>query len=165
MSFNKLNQVMVDIAIADVAEIRIDPIRNHRSLFARRFFKADELIIEFTSRAIHSTPNYLTIQISDDQHIELLPEYLECTNHSCDPNCFFDTASRRFISTKPIREGEELTFFYPSTEWEMDRAFQCSCGSKKCIGLIQGAKYLSEQMLKRYRLTEFIEQKLTSRCS
>jgi len=164
MSFNKLNQVMIAIATADVAEIRIDPTRNHRSLYARRFFGADELIVEFASKAIYNTPNYLTIQIADDQHIELLPEYLECTNHSCDPNCFFDTTSRRFIATKAIEEGAELTFFYPSTEWEMDRAFQCTCGSKNCIGLIQGAKYLSEQTLKQYRLTEFIEQKLATRC-
>ena len=51
MSFNKLNPVMVDIATADVAEIRIDPVRNHRSLYARRAFGADEVIVEFTSRA------------------------------------------------------------------------------------------------------------------
>lgn len=164
MTLNKLNPVMVDIATADVAEIRIDPVTNHRSLYARRAFCADEVIVEFTSRADHTTPNYLTIQIGNGQHIELFPEYLECTNHSCDPNCFFDTATRRFISTRQIEEGDELTFFYPSTEWEMDRAFQCNCKSKNCIGLIQGAKYLSEKTLSKYRLSEFIEQKLASGC-
>lgn len=154
---------MVDIATADIAEVRIDPVRNHRSLYARRPFMADELIIEFSSRMVHNIPNYLTIQLGEHQHIELLPEYLECTNHSCDPNCFFDTASMRLVATKAIEEGEELTFFYPSTEWEMDRAFQCTCGSVNCIGLIQGAKYLSAETLSKYRLTDFIEQKLASR--
>lgn len=163
MSFNKLNPVMVAIATADVAEIRIDPIWKHRSLYARRTFGAEEVIVEFAARQVHTTPNYLTIQIGDIKHIELFPEFLECTNHSCDPNCFFDTSSMRLISTKPIEEGDELTFFYPSTEWEMDRAFQCTCGSRNCIGLIQGAKFLSEEKLKQYRLTEFIEQKLASR--
>lgn len=162
MSFNKLNTVMIDIATADVAEIRIDPIRNHRSLYTRRAFRAEEVIVEFSARQILSVPNYLTIQIGEERHIELLPEYLECTNHSCDPNCFFDTTSMRLISTKAIEEGDELTFFYPSTEWEMDRAFQCTCGSENCIGIIQGAKYLSEGKLKQYRLTDFIEQKLAS---
>ena len=155
---------MVDIATTDVAEIRIDPLRNHRSLYTKRAFRADEVIVEFAARQVHSNPNYLTIQIGEDRHIELLPEYLECTNHSCDPNCFFDTASMRLISTKPIEEGDELTFFYPSTEWEMDRAFQCTCGSSNCIGLIQGAKYLTDDKLRQYRLTDFIEQKLASRC-
>lgn len=164
MSFNKLNPVMIDIATADVAEIRIDPIRNHRSLYARRAFRADEVIAEFAAKLVHTIPNYLTVQIGDEQHIELFPEYLECINHSCDPNCFFDTGSMRLISTKSIEEGDELTFFYPSTEWEMDRAFECTCGSSDCIGLIQGAKYLSDEKLRQYRLTDFIEQKIVSRC-
>jgi len=159
MRANKLNQVMVAIATADIAEVRIDPTKNHRSLYARRPFMAEELISEFSSRLTLKTPNYLTVQLSDHTHIELYPEYLECINHSCDPNCFFDTASMRLIATRAIDEGEELTFFYPSTEWAMDRAFKCTCGSRKCIGLIQGAKYLSDEQLKGYRLTEFIEQK------
>lgn len=154
---------MIDIATADVAEIRIDPHRNHRSLYTRRAFRAHEVIVEFAAKQVLPIPNYLTIQIGEDQHIELLPEYLECTNHSCDPNCFFDTTSMRLISTKAINEGDELTFFYPSTEWEMDRAFQCTCGKSNCLGLIQGAKYLPEAKLRQYRLTDFIDQKLSSR--
>ena len=154
---------MVDIATADIAEVRIDPVRNHRSLYARRSFIAGELIIEFSSRMVHDTPNYLTIQTGEHHHIELFPEFLECINHSCSPNCFFDTASMRLLCTKAVEEGEELTFFYPSTEWEMDRAFQCTCGSRNCIGVIRGAKYLSEETLQLYRLTDFIEQKLASR--
>lgn len=163
MSFNKPNPVLIDVATAEGAEIQIDPIKNHRSLYARRAFRVNEVIAEFAAKRVLAIPNYLTIQIGDNQHIELLPEYLECTNHSCDPNCFFDTTSMRFIATKPIEEGDELTFFYPSTEWEMDRPFQCTCGSRNCIGLIQGANYLSEEKLKQYRLTDFIEQKLASR--
>ena len=154
---------MVDIATADIAEVRIDPVGNHRSLFARRSFIAGELIIEFSSRMDHDTPNYLTVQIGERQHIELFPDFLECINHSCSPNCFFDTASMRLICTKAIEEGGELTFFYPSTEWEMDRSFQCTCGSRNCIGLIQGAKYLSDETLRHYRLTNFIEQKVAAR--
>ena len=163
MNLSRSKPALIEIASDDIAEIRIDPTKNHRSLFSRREFSANEIISDFGSRRTYSKPSYLTIQISDSKHIELLPDYLECINHSCDPNCFFDTAKRQLISLKHIMEGEELTFFYPSTEWDMDRAFQCNCGNDNCIGLIQGAKYLPEPIVKNYQFTRFIEQKLASK--
>jgi SET domain len=162
MSFNKQIPVVIDVATADIAEVRIDPAQNHRALYSRREFKPNEVIAEFTSRSTHTRPSYLTVQIGDHEHIELFPDYLECINHSCDPNCFFDTAKMHLIALKPIMEGEEMTFFYPSAEWDMDQAFPCHCGSKNCIGLIKGAKYLPESKIKNYRFTDFIKQKLAT---
>jgi len=159
MSLRQSKQVVIAIATVDIAEIRINA-KKHRSLYSRKEFRVNEVIVEFTSKRVYPNPSYLTVQISDEEHIELFPEYLECINHSCDPNCFFDTAKKQLISIKPIEDGDELTFFYPSTEWDMDRAFQCTCRSKNCIGLIQGAKYLPESVIKNYRVTQFIEQKI-----
>ncbi len=147
----------------EIAEIRIDPITSARSLFSKKNFDAEDVIIGFFSRMTHTTPNYLTVQISENEHIELFPECLECANHSCDPNCFFDTTTMNFIAIKPIAEGDEFTFFYPSAEWDMDQAFQCNCGSENCIGMIQGAKYLSKSAVKKYRFTDFIQSKLRAR--
>lgn len=163
MSFRQSKPVVIAIATVDIAEIRIDPAKNHRSLYSRKEFRVNEVISEFSAKGVYPNPSYLTVQISDGEHIELFPECLECINHSCDPNCFFDTAKMQLVSIKHIKEGDELTFFYPSTEWDMDQAFQCLCRSKNCIGLIQGAKYLSESIIKNYRFTDFIEQKLASR--
>jgi hypothetical protein len=162
MGFRKQNVVTVEVATAEVGDVRIDPIHNHRALYSRREFKPDEVISEFTSRSIHQSPNYLTVQLSDDEHIELFPDYLECINHSCDPNCFFDTEKLQLVALKPIAEGEEMTFFYPSTEWDMDQAFQCHCGTRNCIEMIQGAKYLSKSAVRKYRFTSFIKHKLAS---
>ena len=163
MSLRQSKPVVIAIATVDIAEIRIDPANNHRSLYSRKEFRVNELISEFTAKGVYPNPSYLTVQISDEEHIELFPECLECINHSCDPNCFFDTTKMQLVSLKRIKEGEELTFFYPSTEWDMDQAFQCFCRNKNCIGMIQGAKYLSESIIKNYRFTHFIEQKLDSR--
>jgi hypothetical protein len=157
MSFT---EPVIDLDQTEVAEIRIDPLSGNRSLHTRKSFRKDEVIIEFLAKHVHSTPTYLTVQIGEDLHIELLPECLACTNHSCDPNCFFDTSRMEFIAIKDINENEELTFFYPSAEWDMDRPFQCHCGSKHCLGTIQGAKYLSSDVINRYRFTDFIRQKL-----
>jgi hypothetical protein len=157
MSFTDL---AIDLDQTEVAEIRIDPISGNRSLFSKKGFKKNEVIIEFMAKSVRSTPTYLTVQIGEDLHIELLPECLACTNHSCDPNCFFDTSTMEFVAIKDIPPGEEFTFFYPSAEWDMDRPFQCHCGSEQCIGIIQGAKYLSAESLQKHRFTDFILQKL-----
>ena len=153
---------VVDFDQTEVAEIRIDPITSNRALFSKKKFVKGEVIITFLAKSVQSTPTYLTVQISDDVHIELLPECLECTNHSCDPNCFFDTTNMQFVTLEAIAEGEEFTFFYPSAEWDMDQPFQCRCESNDCLGLIQGAKYLSPKSIRKYRFTDFIKQKLGS---
>lgn len=160
MSISPSRSMVIDIAPGDIAETRKDDVTNHRSLFSRRDFDENEIIVTFAARAHHALPNYLTIQVDDYKHIELLPTYLECTNHSCDPNCFFDTTNWQFIALRRIEAGEELTFFYPSTEWEMDRPFECGCGSPLCLGTIRGAKYLTRMVIDRYRCTDFILKKM-----
>ncbi|HMJ70637.1 MAG TPA: SET domain-containing protein-lysine N-methyltransferase [Cyclobacteriaceae bacterium] len=154
---------IVESDLGEVAEIRIDPITSSRSLYSRKHFKANEFIVGFISRATHTEPNYLTVQVSENVHIELLPECLECMNNNCDPNCFFDTTTMRLVTLKPLAPGDEMTFFYPSAEWDMDRPFECNCGAPDCVGMIQGAKYLSASALKRYRFTDFIRRKLVAR--
>jgi hypothetical protein len=160
MSGRPLQSIAIDIATGDIAEVRIDILKKHRALYATQSFGENEVMVKFSARTVHPEPNFLTIQLGEDEHIELLPAYLECTNHSCDPNCFFDTSAMHLIALRNIAAGEELTFFYPSTEWEMDRSFPCTCGSHKCIGVIEGAKFLPDNILGRYRFTEFILQKL-----
>lgn len=157
------NQILIDTSQSEIAEIRTNLIKKHRSLYCRKEFKAHEVVVEFGWTEIHSKPSYLTVQIGENEHIELVPEYLECINHSCDPNCFFDTTSKQLVSLKDIAAGEEITFFYPSAEWDMDQIFQCDCGCKNCLGVIKGAKYLDDRSLKNYRFTDFIKQKLASK--
>jgi len=160
MSISSSQLLVIEIATCDIAEVRIDEVKNHRCLFSRKSFAQDEVIVSFNAKAVYTSPNYLTIQLGEHEHIELLPEYLECTNHSCDPNCFFETTGRQLVAIRNIRPGEELTFFYPSTEWEMDRTFQCTCGSDQCLGVISGARYLSSEQRRKYKFTDFITQKI-----
>lgn len=67
------------------------------------------------------TPNkkrYSTVQISKTEHIELNSD-LVFMNHSCDPSTLMDVDKMVVSATRDIAEGDELTFFYPSTEWDM----------------------------------------------
>nr|WP_293094449.1 SET domain-containing protein-lysine N-methyltransferase [Okeania sp. SIO2F4] len=88
------------------------------------------------------------------------PECLQYINHSCNPNVFFDTENMVLIALRNIEIGEEFTFFYPSTEWSMDKGFSCICQTENCLGYIQGAAHLPLDVLTKYKLSVYIQQKL-----
>ncbi|KAF2136030.1 uncharacterized protein K452DRAFT_292750 [Aplosporella prunicola CBS 121167] len=93
---------------------------------------------------------YTTVQCSPTSHIELNSD-LVYINHSCAPNLIFDMQAWEVrASDRGVRAGEELTFFYPSTEWSMARAFECTCGDVACLGVIDGAKNMQPKVLERY---------------
>ena len=146
-----------------VAEIRQRVSNGQNALFALRQFKAGELISPLSAGITTGTPTYLTMQLDIGKHITMVPEFLQYINHSCDPNTFFDTTGMQVVALKNIKAGEEFSFFYPSTEWDMAQPFHCYCGSSRCIGEIRGAAFLPAEILKQYRLSEFIQQQLTKR--
>ena len=135
---------------------------NQKSLNAERIIEAGEVISFFSANETFTYPTYLTVQIGTNKHITLMPEFLQYINHSCDPNVFFDTTLMQLVCLKPIAIGEELRFFYPSTEWQMTQQFVCNCGSANCLQLIQGAAYLNSEVAGQYRFTNFIKQQLLS---
>lgn len=147
----------------DVAIVQEDPATSQRSLHASRAFQKGKIITPFEAEEEFFSPTYLTLQKDDGLHITLSPSFLQYVNHSCSPNAFFDTTAMLFVALSDVKEGEELTFFYPSTEWEMAQAFLCRCGGTECLHSIQGAAFLPDEILRRYRLTDFILRKLTQR--
>ena len=154
------NSIAINFTNKGIAEIRTNVNTNHRSLFAKQAFETNEVISHFSWDEIFKTPTYLTVQIGENEHVELIPTFLECINHSCEPNAFFDTTKKVLICLKPIKAGDELTFFYPSAEWNMDQPFECLCASKACIGFVRGALHLNNEQRNHYRFTDFIQQKM-----
>jgi len=106
-------------------------------------------------------PAYSSVQTGKNSHIELNSDLLY-TNHSCDPSLVFDMSRMevRVVDDGPIKKGGLMTFFYPSTEWDMSQPFDCNCGSEKCLGKINGAKNMKRDDLKRYWLNPHIEEML-----
>ena len=141
-------------------EVRYNKELDHRSFHALQAFMPGDIVCEFGAREVLDHPTYLTVQVDDNRHILLDPEFIQYTNHSCNPNVFFDTGTMLLVCLQPIRMGEELSFFYPGTEWRMDQPFTCHCGAKECLGQIQGAYYLSDEVLSGYRLTNYIRRKI-----
>lgn len=66
----------------------------------------------------------------------------------------------RDVEGGEIKEGDELTFFYPSSEWDMSQGFECKCGTERCRGYIGGAKKMGREGLKGYWLNKHIEELL-----
>ncbi|GBF60235.1 hypothetical protein TMEN_2647 [Trichophyton mentagrophytes] len=139
---------------------------------AARDIPAASLVARNTSTTLAAVKAYSTVQVSRDAHIELNSDLLYC-NHSCDPNVRFVTSTLaadslqgppgasvagalEVWSTRAIRAGEELRFFYPSTEWEMSQPFRCSCGAGQCLGWVDGASKTAAEVLQRYWLSDHI---------
>lgn len=127
-----------------------------KALFATTQFQPGDVISPFSAGKTLHNPTYLTVQIGIKKHITLVPEFLQYINHSCEPTAFFDTTRMELICLVALQPGDEITFFYPSTEWEMAQPFSCHCGSPTCIGVIKGASQLSSDILGKYKLTDFI---------
>ncbi len=103
-----------------------------------------------------------TVQSGETAHINLAPDILRFINHSCAPNVYFDVDARQVVSLVPVCEGDELTFFYPSTEWSMASPFACACGAPTCAGTINGARHMPAAALAGQRLAPHIQRLLAA---
>ncbi len=112
-----------------------------RSLITKQAYRKGEVICEIPTEKIVNSPNRFTVQIGRDRHTNV--GKLAALNHSCDPNVILDTEHLLVYARKDIEKGEELSFFYPATEWEMDAPFICLCGASNCIHVVAGARFLA----------------------
>lgn len=140
-----------------------NPLNGHYSIRTLNPFPAHSVLHVFSAREYLQTPTYLSVQVDEGKHICLSPEYLQYVNHSCEPNTFFDTKKCEIIAIKDIGKDEEITFFYPSTEWSMAQPFECFCKTGSCLGMIQGAAHLDDGAIANYRFAEHIQNKLDLR--
>jgi sugar phosphate isomerase/epimerase len=118
---------------------------------------AGETITSFADVPRIHRATYHSIQIGIDTHIEDLGNFCYL-NHSCAPNTIVDAETLTLVAIRYIAPGEELTFFYPSTEWEMTYPFTCRCGADACLGTIGGAKHLAPAVLDRYYVNRHIRR-------
>lgn len=102
-------------------------------------------------------PTYQTIQIGSQMHLCDLG-VVAYMNHSCEPSALIDVSSMTVVATRHLSPGEEINFFYPSTEWEMAQPFVCTCGSPRCVRLVAGAKFLSVDALSRYFINAHVQE-------
>jgi hypothetical protein len=155
-----MTQHKIAVSLHTNTKVLQDENSMQKALHAVTYFKKGEVINKFCAGVTTSYATYLTVQVGPHNHITLQPEHLQYINHSCDPNVFFDTTSMELSALKDIEPGEELSFFYPSTEWDMAQPFVCNCKSEQCLQLVKGAAYLSKESLSKYQFTNFIKGQL-----
>ncbi|KAL6712899.1 hypothetical protein ACLMJK_009454 [Lecanora helva] len=95
------------------------------------------------------------------RHIDLNSD-LFYVNHSCAPTLEYDVSKMevRVSRYRDLCVGDNLSFFYPSTEWAMVQPFVCFCNESECLGQVSGAGQMPKAKLKGYWLNRHIEEKL-----
>ena len=120
-----------------------------------RAIRAGAVILQVTEHHAVAVANRFTVQAGVSTHLAGIGP-LTFMNHSCAPNVVINTPDMTVTAIRDIAAGEELSFFYPSTEWHMAEPFACHCGAASCIGRVAGAANLSDDILSRYFLNQHI---------
>ncbi|KAA8651028.1 hypothetical protein EYZ11_011317 [Aspergillus tanneri] len=122
---------------------------------------AGALFAKITSAIPVACKTYTSVQTGKRSNIELNSDLVYC-NHSCSPTLEFDMAKCevRVAAKRPLFVGDELTFFYPSTEWFMVQPFRCECGSENCLGVISGSRNIDAVVLRKYWLNVHVKELL-----
>jgi SET domain len=136
---------------AGVTKVRVRRVNGAYALITNREILRNEVVFglqgEFTDH-----PSKYSIQIGEGRHLEPLPDdqsdvwsLIRFFNHSCDPSTFLNLEDLTVRALRDLEPGEEVTFNYNTTEYDMANPFKCHCNAKNCLGYIRGSKYLSEQ--------------------
>jgi hypothetical protein len=141
-------------------EIDVHERLGQRCLRSVTRFAAGEALVRFRAGSIHTRPSRMTVQVSEREHIELAPAFLRFVNHGCDPNVWFDVERSALVALSPVAPRDELTFFYPSTEWTMASPFDCACQSPRCLGRIAGASQVPARALSGHVLAPHVKRLL-----
>ncbi len=142
------------VSIMETLTIRTE--NKFRTLVTKQAYKKGDVICVMPSENIVDKPTRFTVQISKDKHTHV--GKLAALNHSCDPNVILDTEGMVMIARRDIEKGEELSFFYPSTEWEMQAPFICLCGATNCIHVVAGARFLPLSTLESHYLSKHVRE-------
>ncbi|MEO6080632.1 MAG: SET domain-containing protein [Steroidobacteraceae bacterium] len=133
--------------IAGVGVVRAD---GEYRLVATRQIPAGQPLFRIEGE-LSSRPSRYSVQVGYQLHIdlhgdhtteEILDRYFwRFMNHSCEPSVL--VRERDVAAARDINPWEAVTFNYNTTEWEMSEPFSCRCGSRHCLGKVQGFKFLT----------------------
>jgi|GEM_PF-1462816 len=107
-------------------------------------------IINVFRSPILSSPTMHTVMLDEATHVAPT-EGAECISHACDATntriiIHEDRKGASFVVTEDVAAGEDLTFNYNTTEWDMNSPFTCQCAACKQKGfptVVRGFKHLS----------------------
>ena len=113
---------------------------------------AGNVVMTIDGRTV-AKPNRYTVQIGEGEHVDADEQpdgsypVWRFLNHACEPNTRL--VGRTLVALADLRAGDEVTFDYDSTEWDMASPFACACGAATCRGTIRGYRHLTTAQRKR----------------
>ena len=114
-------------------------------VFATKNFKEGEVVYSFKKGRIVGLDDIKNLPEGEKRYLdkigdgkfEIMEPPARHVNHSCDPNVI--EKERTAYALKDICNGEEITVDYDKVG-SFEKPFKCHCGSKNCIGFVQGTK-------------------------
>ncbi|MEW6750014.1 MAG: SET domain-containing protein-lysine N-methyltransferase [Candidatus Latescibacterota bacterium] len=136
------------------------------SVKTTRDLAAGTPILRLGGTAVPAADRY-SIQVDEGVHVLPGDQVWGFLNHACDPSCRIDFGTWTLVAARGIRAGEELTFSYLTTEWELCAPFACRCGAAACAGLIGGFGHLSPQAQEALRpwCSPYLRQRVGQRAA
>lgn len=147
-----------------IVQILESPSNKGLGVFASKDFAQGDLVLSSTPTMRTKTRDMYTVQIDWDMHTLMdMPAVL--INHSCEGNVGIRNNNNKirddddagapggafdFLAQRPISKGDELTWDYESSEWELSIPFQCACGCASCRGKLRGFKESGETIKQQY---------------
>lgn len=125
-------------------KIKLTSVSHGKSILCVEAIRPGERLFRLTGSKV-TQPTKYTIQRAGDDHVLADPgaEWM-FVNHSCEPNTRIDFGTWELVARREIAAGEEISFDYHSTEWELATPFTCHCGEARCVGTIRGFRFLDE---------------------
>jgi SET domain-containing protein len=148
------------LALDEVRQGSAIEVRNNASykgVFAREDIKKGSVIL-YLKGTVSTQPSKYTIQLGNQRHLnapaarnskDAFDYCWEYLNHHCEPNSYLNATELTFRALRDIASGEEITFNYLTTESEMAKPFDCTCGSPNCFGFVQGLNFLTQDEVDR----------------
>ncbi len=115
--------------------VRVDGAPGQQRLLAAERIDAGDVILELDGQRV-AEPSTYSVQIGAGVHIlprahQGDPQSDPCIwrylNHSCDASARL--VGTRLLALRPLGAGDEITFDYNTTEYEMATPFECGCGA------------------------------------
>lgn len=121
--------------------LREDVAGKGRGVFAGRAFHAGEEVLEFFGerRDVSAFPDLThALQVGPREFLSSSGGVDDFVNHSCEPNCGITETDGRIvlIALKDLKNGEEITFDYSTTQAGGFWVMGCQCGTAACRGNI-----------------------------
>lgn len=137
---------------------------NSKGVFSTEPINKGENIIQLTGKIIPENNEY-ALQIDEKKFMGTSGNIDDFINHCCKPNCFirFESNGIFLVTLRDIPVGEELSFDYHTTEFDLGKdSFVCNCNSENCIGIVKGFKHLPTNQKNELRpfLSPFLQTKL-----